>query len=475
MRNVGHNDEVFVMFESNENFSSESSDSKTMRYEWNDSNWLLYRKKLLQDKDRMPLNLYEIDLGTWRSVRNSGRGEEKSSSEYCAISNELIPYAKEMGYTHVVLLEDFSSFTCDSYPGRRFCSEREFAEFIDRLHSAGIGVVLDGINANKTCSSERDYLEFKENIHNMIINYHIDGLRGDVPSSNEKDFSSSEFSKRMNSELSEEFPDVFTIGAVFDSETFAIAEDYRFDFIQDSLTVGNFIEYSSYDPIFRRYGHNLITCSGSPPSRRTVLAVSHSDVSGEKCSLMNKMFGCYEDKFAGVRNIVCHINAFSSKKSFFMGCEFGQFREWDGIHPLEWFMLDYDMHRKLKSFFEDINDLYLRIPEFSKGCFRWINADDSDRNIVSYVRGSGRESVICVINFSGIDVANYRVYVDFSGTYDVLLNTDDLKYGGRGTSGMSSVHTDTDSDGKFYLSLNMPRLGGVYLKRRNRRNKLNSI
>ena len=161
---------------------------------------------------------------------------------------------------------------------------------------------------------------------------------------------------------------------------------------------------------------------------------------------------------------MCHVTALPGKKMMFMGGEFGQFREWDPENQLDWSLLDYDMHRKLKNFVADINNFYLKTPEFC-GDFKWINKTDPDHNVISYVRNDGHGEVVCVMNFSGVDLGNYYVYVEKSGTYDIVLNSDESYYGGSGVFCMNSVHTDTDINGGHYLSLNLAKLSGIFLRR----------
>lgn len=437
----------------------------------------------MADKLAVPLNIYEIDLASWKTRYGMSNRDPSAILNYKEIADELIPYIKEMGYTHVAVLSLDCKFDNGINHDSRFGTAEDFAFFVDRLHCSGIGVILDRISTRKpsvkkdgeTQTDEYFYTLDKKNTAELITkalywleNFHIDGLRGETVCPFGLEETTAEFFGRLTSAINKTFPDVITFAVAVDDEDLSFAESRGFDFIQDTDISRGFLEYAGCDPFFRKYHHQKVTFSGAIAPRNRVISVNHADVSGGNKALIDKVFGYYEDKFAGFRAMMCHFIANTGKKLFFMGCEYGQFREWDCKNQLEWFMLDYDMHRKLKSFVADINDFYLKTPEFSVGDFRWVNFEDTDKNVISYIRGEGSGELICVMNFSGVDIGNYCVYVDSPGTYDIVLNSDEPQYGGLGMYRIHSVHTDADSNGRYYLSLNLAKLSGMYLRRANR-------
>lgn len=454
-------------------------------YGWSDENWLSFRKSNMKDPKTVPLNIYEIDLGSWKTRYGKTNKYGDAFLNYGEIAGELVPYIKEMGYTHVVVLPGNCRFEVISEPDSRFGTAEDFMAFVNALHRGGIGVILDLITLRKPVSeipedaeelSEEDIFyipdeklgaELLENALFWIENYHIDGIRFETDCVFGCEAAAAELFRKINSAVYEKYPDVITVSMLTDSEKVSFAENCGFTFVQNSKIAHELFEYGSCDPYFRRYHHDKVIFKNHELSDSIIIPVTHADVEGGRKALLDKMFGLYEDKFSCYKALMCHEMAMPGKKMLFMGSEFGQFREWDRTNQLEWFMLDYDMHRKLRTFVADINDFYLKTPEF-QGDIQWINKTDSDKNVVSYLRRYKGGEVVCVMNFSGVDLGNYYVYVEKSGTYDMILNSDEPYYGGSGVFRTHSVHTDTDINGGHYLSLNLAKLSGLYLRRVDR-------
>ncbi len=455
---------------------------KVPDYKWNDSNWLDFRKEVMQKKKKVPLNIYEIDLASWRTRYGKTNKYGDSFLNYRELAGDLITYMKEMGYTHIAILPKNYRYELFSVPDSRFGTAEDFMVFVDELHKVGIGVIMDLVTLRKPVSeipedteslTEEDEFfvpndkllhEFKKLSFHWIENFHIDGIRCETDCLTGCEAESAEIFSKLIELIETKHPDVLTVAMLSDEEKAYFAENCGFSMIQNSHAAHGLFEYGGCDPYFRRYHHGKVLLESSEISERFIIPVTHSDVTAGRKSLLDKMFGLYEDKFACYKALMCHVTALPGKKMMFMGGEFGQFREWDPTNQLEWFILDYDMHRKLKNFVADINDFYLKTPEFC-GDFKWINKTDSERNVVSYMRKDDSGEVVCVMNFSGVNLGNYYVYVDKPGTYDIVLNSDEPYYGGSGVFRMGSVHTDTDINGGHYLSLNLAKLSGLFLRR----------
>lgn len=455
------------------------------KFVWSDENWIAHRKKTMADPKTLPLNIYEIDLGSWKTRYGKTNKYGDAFLNYGEISCELISYMKEMGYTHVVILPRNCRFEIVSDPDPRFGSPEDFMAFVNALHRSGIGIILDLITLRKHINEIPEDLEelSEEDIFNIpdadlcselsvnacywIENYHIDGIRAETDCIYGCEAEAAELFESLNFDLHEKHPDIITVAMLTDNEKVSYAENCDFTFVQNSQIAHDLFEYGSCDPYFRRYHHDKVIFKNKELSDRVIIPVTHADVEGGRKALLDKMFGLYEDKFSCYKALMCHEMAMPGKKMMFMGSEFGQFREWDRTNQLEWFMLDYDMHRKLRTFVADINDFYLKTPEF-QGDIQWINKTDGDKNVVSYLRKYKGGEVVCVMNFSGVDIGNYYVYVDRPGTYDIILNSDEPYYGGSGVYRTQSVHTDTDINGGHYLSLNLAKLSGLYLRRTDR-------
>ena len=206
-----------------------------------------------------------------------------------------------------------------------------------------------------------------------------------------------------------------------------------------------------------------------------IYPISHDEVVHGKKSLIDKMFGSYENKFASMRAFMTYMMCMPGKKMTFMGTEFAQFREWDYENQLEWFMLDYPRHKQMQDFIADLNNFYLSSKQLweidnSWDGYEWIEANESEWNIISFKRKAiDASELIIVVNFSPVTRENYTVKVDIAGKYEELFNTDQYKYGGGGTVNSkklsTSVYTDDTGKEQNYFSINLPQNGAVILRR----------
>ena len=453
---------------------------------WSDSAWLSYRKKSIRTDEKTrfacPINIYEMHLASWRTRDGRPNTGGDAYLNYREIADQLIPYVKEMGYTHVELMPvteypydgSWGYQVCSYFaPTSRFGRPEDFIYFVDALHRNGIGVIVDWVPAHFP-KDEHGLFEFdgtrlyeyqgNDRVENdgwgtryfdvarnevqcflissalfLIEQYHIDGLRIDavasmlyldydkkpgewVPNINggNENLEAIAFFRKLNSEILSRHPDVMMIA----EESTAWAKvtsppdvgGLGFNFKWNMGWANDMFDYASTDPFFRKYNHTKLNFSMMYAfSENFILPVSHDEVVHGKHSLIDKMFGSYEDKFKGIRLFLAHMMAHPGKKMLFMGCEYGQFREWDYENQLEWFMLDFDTHRALQKYTSELNHFYLTndalwYDDFSWNGFRWVLADEAEKNLLAYMRyGSEGKKLLCIFNFSGSDVSDYPI------------------------------------------------------------------
>ena len=504
-------------------------------YEWNDSGWLSHRKRIMgEDFYSQPINIYEVHLGSWK------RKDDGGYYTYKELADELAPYVKQMGYTHVELLPiaehpfdgSWGYQVCGYYaPTARYGKPNDFKQFIDIMHNAGIGVILDWVPAHFP-KDEFGLYEFdgqplyeyqgldrqehkvwgtrkfdvgREEVQSFLISnavywadkFHADGLRVDAVASmiyldfdkepgewipniygDNRCLEAIAFFKKLNACIKREYPDMLMIAEESSAWEHVTGFDYGglgFDMKWNMGWVNDLMFYIKKDPIYRKYHHDKLTFSLMYAfNEKYVLPISHDEVVHMKNSYLDKMPGDYWNKFAGARVFAAYMMTHPGKKLNFMGNEIGQFREWDYKGSIEWFLLDYDMHAKYQLYISELNRLYLKYPELwqvddSWEGFKWIDANDRDRSIISYRRISayGKE-IITVLNFTPVPVEDYRLMLPCAGTYEEIFNSDDVRYGGSGvvnsgvkfkTEKQVSVGEYTDS-----IRMRMPPMGAVILR-----------
>ncbi len=387
------------------------------KYQWNDQAWY----DGLRDKDvyNMPLNIYEVHLGSW------ARGENNSFLGYRDLAERLGEYVKEMGYTHIELLPitehpfDLSwGYQVTGYyaPTSRFGNPDDFMYFVDHMHSLGIGVLIDWVPAHfpkdsfalarfdGTCLYEHQdprqgehpdwgtlIFNFGRNeVKNFLIanalywieKFHIDGLRVDAvasmiyldygkkygewvpnPYGGKENIEAIEFVKHMNSVVGGYYPKTLLIAeeSTAWSNVSRRTEDggLGFKFKWNMGWMNDFLHYMNKEAVYRKYHHNNLTFGLIYAfSENFILVLSHDEVVYGKGSMIGKMPGDYWQKFANLRVAYGFMYGHPGKKLLFMGGEFGQFNEWDCTKSLDWNLLDYDMHRDLKEYMKDLNYLY---------------------------------------------------------------------------------------------------------------------
>ena len=500
-------------------------------YRWGDKEYLKKRKE--KNIYSSPMNIYEVNALSWRQY---GDG---NYFDFNKLIEELIPYVKEMGYTHIEFMP-LCEYPYDGSWGyqvtgyyaitSRLGTPHDFMRLVDECHKNGIGVIMDWVPAHfpKDAhglyefdgqplyeSSQWDRQEHKswgtrrfdygrnEVLSFLISNaifffdkFHIDGLRVDAVASmlyldydkrpgewlpnkygENKNLEAIEFLQRLNSTVFAAYPDALMIAE--ESTAWPLVTKpvdiggLGFNFKWNMGWMNDVLDYMQTDPYFRKGNHNKLTFSMMYAfTENYVLPISHDEVVYGKRSLINKMPGTYEEKFANVRAFMGYMMSHPGKKLLFMGCEFGQFNEWNYKSGQEFFLKEYPMHQKLSDMNAFLNHFYAETPAFyeiedSWDGFEWIAPNDSDRNILAYMRRDREgNSYLVVINFSGTKAEGYRLGVP-KGKYKVVFNTDNPKFGGEGEMGKRIFNTERKpSHGKEYsIKIELPKLTCVYLQK----------
>ncbi|MDD3946646.1 MAG: 1,4-alpha-glucan branching protein GlgB [Clostridia bacterium] len=464
-------------------------------YRWNDEE---YREKQKERNPyRSPMNIYEVHLGSWK---RHGNGNFYS---YTDLMNSLIPYVKEMGYTHIELLpiteypfEGSWGYQIGSLfaPTSRFGTPHDFMAFVDACHQEGIGVLLDFVISHFPKDSFGLY-EFdgaplyeyedptkqehkswgtrvfdygRNEVNSFLMSaaafwldyYHIDGLRLDaVASMLYLDYERKEgewlpntsggnynleavaFLQKLNKLLLTKYPHTLMIAE--ESTAFPMVTKppqtggLGFNFKWNMGWMNDILTYESIDPFFRKGSHDKLTFSLTYAfSENFILPFSHDEVVHGKASMISKMEGNYGEKFAALKALYVYQYTHPGKKLNFMGNEFGQFIEWDYRKELDWLLLGYESHAKLKEFSKALNKLYLEekplyeLDDSPQG-FRWIVVDDRAQNVIAYYRADSENNKnIVIISFSDVLRKNYSFGVPEAGKYKVIMNTNKKEFGG---------------------------------------------
>ena len=457
-------------------------------FAWHDDAWQTAQKKA--DVINGPMNIYEMHAGSWKLK------DEKVPYNYSELADELIPYIREMGYTHVELLPVMEypfdgswGYQVTGYfaPTSRYGTPKDFMAFVDKMHEAGIGVIMDWVPAHfpKDAHGLADFdgqplyeyadprkgehpdwgtkvFDYSKNeVKNFLIanalywveNFHVDGLRVDAVASmlyldygrSDGNWVPNKYGENKNLEAIEFFKHLNSVirgrkdGAIIIAEestawpkvTKSPEEDgLGFTFKWNMGWMHDFLEYMKLDPYFRKFNHNKMTfgityCT----SENFILVLSHDEVVHLKCSMINKMPGEYEDKFANLKVGYTFMLGHPGKKLLFMGQDFGQFHEWDEKVSLDWYLTKEPFHADLQNYVKGLLTLYHKYPALYRldeeyDGFQWINANDGDRSIFSFIRRdeTQKKNLLFICNFTPVDRDDYRVGVPKRGTYTLLLD-----------------------------------------------------
>ncbi|MBN1232764.1 MAG: 1,4-alpha-glucan branching protein GlgB [Candidatus Coatesbacteria bacterium] len=503
-------------------------------FRWNDQNWM--EKRAESKIWEKPLNIYEVHLGSWKKA---GSGED-DFLDYRTIADILVPYIKEMGYTHIELLPiaehplDASwgyQVTNFYAPTRRFGFPKDFMYLVDKFHKYDIGVILDWVpahfpkdshglayfdgtylyeHADPRKGEHKDWgtkvFNFGRNeVSNFLIAnaiywldyYHIDGLRVDAVASmlyldysrengewlpnqygGRENIESIKFIQKFNRIIYERFKGIFTAAEESTSWSGVTHPTYLgglgFGFKWNMGWMNDILDYMKADPVYRKFKHGILAFSlVYAHSENFILPLSHDEVVHGKRSLLNKMPNDQWQQFANLRLLYTYMFGHPGKKLVFMGGEFGQYIEWAFKFELDWLLLDYDCHIKLKNFVKDLNHLYLEekslweLDSKPEG-FSWIDFMDNENSVIIFIRYSKYrpDHLIFVCNFTPVVRYDYRFGVPFNVPYKEIFNSDNLKYWG---SDVLNKNLLIPARGSWHnleqnISINLPPLGVSILK-----------
>ncbi len=507
-------------------------------FSWSDREWMDRRRNI--NALSTPMTIYEVHLGSWRKAIESD-GTVRFLS-YVEIAEQLTKYVIEMGFTHVELMPVMEHPFYGSFgyqgtgyfaPTARYGTPQECMYLIDRLHSAGIGVILDwvpshfpddehgliffdGTHLYEHADPRQGYHpDWKSYIFNYGRNevraflassamfwldrYHADGLRVDAVASmlyldysrqkgewvpnihgGRENLEAISFLRDLNQTVYRDVPGAQTIAEESTSWPMVSRPLYigglGFGMKWNMGWMHDMLEYFSSDPVFRKFIHNRITFSiWYAFTENFVLALSHDEVIHGKASLIGKMPGNEWQRFANLRALYGLMYGHPGKKLLFMGCEFGQYREWNHDRGLDWHLLQYPYHYGLKRWVADLNKIVRREPalhvqDFTSDGFEWSDFRDAEQSVISFLRKAGPEheedTVLVVCNFTPVPRVDYRIGVPRPGVWRELLNSDAEDYGGTGMGNLGGVLATEQRVHKFdySLPLTLPPLSVLMFK-----------
>ena len=465
-------------------------------YKWGDKAWISARGK--NSTLTEPMNIYEIHIGSWK-IHDDG-----SFYTYRELADELVPYVKKMGYTHIELMP-ITEYPFDGSWGyqvtgffsatTRYGESEDLKYLIDKCHKNHIGIIMDWVPAHfprdahglrmfdgtpvyeyadPRLGEHKDWgtMVFdysKSEVVSFLISsayfwaeqYHIDGIRVDAVSSMlYRDYSRNDgewvpneyggngnleavdFLKKLNKIMGTEFPNFMMVAEESTAWPLVTAppenDGLGFNYKWNMGWMNDTLRYMGMDPYFRKDNHSLLTFMMMYAySENYILPLSHDEVVHGKGSMLNKMFGEYDEKFAAYRTLLGYYMRMPGKKMLFMGGEFGQMLEWRYDDQLEWNVLEIDKHKRLHQYVKDLNHFYMGNKalwelDTSWDGFRWVNEADSENSVLSYIR-RGRhaaDNVVVVANFTPVERPIYKIGVPLAGEYEVVFHSSAVKYGG---------------------------------------------
>lgn len=454
---------------------------------FNIEGFIWHDRPFLDSRDRnfdRPMSIYEMHLGSWKGTTN-GR-----NLSYEEIADYLIPYLKELGYTHIEIMpitqypfdgswgyQATGFFSVDS----RYGNPMQLMSFIDRMHQAGIGVILDfapvhfatdpwalsrfdGTPLYEYCDghmySPWGSLQFdlgKDPVRSFLMSamnyfieyFHFDGIRCDAVSNivywdgnknNGENFGATEFIKRLNGKIHIAHNNVMMIAE--DSTDFTGVTkplDWNglgFDYKWDLGWMNDTLKYYAKDPIYKKYEHNKINFSMAYFfSENFLLPLSHDEVVHGKGTILNKMWGGYEEKFALIRNLYTYQFAHPGKKLNFMGNELASWDEWNETKSLPWELKRFPKHDSITRLIRDLNLIYksekaMYFEEYNPIHFNWLMVDNANDSIFAFERRVGDSHLVFIFNMTPNYYEYYSIGLTRKGLYKEIFNSDKDVYGG---------------------------------------------
>lgn len=461
------------------------------RYQWNDGQWLAEEEKAAPTKK--PMAIYEVHLGSWKKKDDGTPEGFLNYRESAVQLVDYMKYMGYTHIELMGIAEhpfDGSwGYQVTGYfaPTSRYGTPEDFMYFVDYLHQNGIGVILDWVPAhfpkdehglaNFDGTPTYEYADSRKGEHpdwgtkifdygrTQVISFlisnalywvekfHVDGLRVDAVASmlyldygrnqgqwvpnkygGNGNLEAMDFFRHLNSVMRSRNPRAITIAEESTAWPGITASEEEgglgFTFKWNMGWMHDFLEYMKLDPYFRSNNHNKMTFAMTYAySENFILVLSHDEVVHLKCSMINKMPGEYEDKFANLKVGYTFMMGHPGKKLLFMGQDFGQWAEWSEAKSLDWHLTNENMHSDLQKYVKSLLSIYNRyracyeLDQDPEG-FEWMDPDDYTRSIYSFVRKTmdGRDSILYVCNFTPVARPDFRVGVPCPGRYTLLLN-----------------------------------------------------
>jgi len=491
------------------------------RYAWKDGEWMTERPT--RDSTKLPMLIYELHLGSWARIPEN----DNRPLTYRELAPRVVEHCQRLGFSHVELMPVMEhpftgswGYQVSGYfaPTRRYGSPDDFKYFVDVLHRAGIGVILDWVPAHfpkddfalrrfdGTALYEHDDPRLGEHpdwgtlifnysrteVRNFLIanalfwlrEYHCDGLRVDAVASmlyldysrkpgewlrnrqgGRENLDAIDFLRAMNEAVRIDAPGCYTIaeestswpGVTKSPREGGLGFTYKWNmgWMHDTLA------YFAQDPLYRSYHQDQLTFAMVYEySERFIMPLSHDEVVHLKKSLLEKMPGDSWRKLANLRLMLAYMYTRPGKKLLFMGTEIAPYAEWDHDVSLDWHLADEPSHGAFLRFVQELGALYeshaaFWRDDFEPQGFSWIDIADKMNSVLSYVRRAGESHAIVVLNMTPEPRANYRLGVPSEGEYDVLISSDSVRFGGSGYGQEGVLHTDPSSFHGYPQSLSL--------------------
>ncbi len=512
-----------------------SSKTKNIQYEWNDKTWMDKRKN--HNSLHSPWSVYEVHLGSWMKPNPY---DEDSFNSYDQITQLLVPYVKEMGFTHVELMPvmefpfdgSWGYQGCGYFaPTSRFGIPEDFMRLVETFHNEGIGVILDWVPSHFPNDAHGlfkfdgthtyEYADMRKGFHpdwnSYIFNYrrgevrsflisnarywfemyHIDGMRVDAVSSmlrldysrEEGEWEENEFGgngnieamtfiKNLNEMVYRDFPDVQMIAEEatdWPSVTgltvtggLGFGMKWMMGWMHDTL------DYFKVDPLYRKDFQNKFSFSMAYYyDENFILPLSHDEGVHGKSPMIYKMPGDEWQKFANLRVLYSYMYTHPGGKLLFMGNEFGQTNEWNYTTELDWNLLRYEPHSKLKTFFKDLNHLFTSHPafyeyQFDRKGFEWVDLNHRNECVMAYMRKGKKEKddILVIFNMTPVERYDWKVTVHEKTSWKQIFCSDDAQYWGTGKFSNQEIvsHVVDKKNGIVEINLNLPALSAIVLQ-----------
>lgn len=537
-RIVGPNNEIRYKadpyaFHAEERPKSASKYYPLKDFQWDDQKWLKAKNK--KDVYNSPMSIYEVNLSSWK------RKEDNQLYSYRELAGELVPYVYSMGYTHVEFMpiteypyDGSWGYQSIGYfaPTSRFGTPEDFMALVNEFHKKNIGVILDWVPVH-FCSDDHGLARFdgsncyewqdeyradnnqwgtrnfdfsKPEVQSFLISsalywkeyYHIDGFRVDAVAymlylnftgkdlknayGGTESLEAISFLRKLNEVIFREYPDILMIAEESTAWPLVTAPTrdggLGFNFKWNMGWMNDILEYIKLDPIYRKDHQNALTFTMTYCfSENYILPFSHDEVVHGKLSLINKIPGSYEDKFASLKLLYAYMFAHPGKKLLFMGDEFGQFIEWNEWTGLDWLLLDYPMHRGVQSFVQELNRLYRKNSclyeiDTNYSGFEWIEHENYQESIIAFERINKKGNrLVCIFNFTPVERKIYPIGVTQEGRYKVVLNTAHKKYCGWIERNKPYYTSKEPIHGREYrLTVDIPALSSLWLEYQEEKN-----